>query len=130
MTSGGLPHGGARMLTSDLAERAPHGIVGSLPRDSERRAAGCELLVSRYRWLVRSCVRRYPYSPEPWIKILDLPNGIVVLPDRPLHPVAGCRAVRRHRTQTGTPPRGAAPFRLEERQDPPASRHISRAGVP
>jgi RNA polymerase sigma-B factor len=25
----------------------------------------CELLVSRYRWLVRSCVRRYLYSHEP-----------------------------------------------------------------
>ena len=56
------------MLTSDLAEldeRALLGIVGSLSRDSERRAAACELLVSRYRWLVRSCVRRYLYSPEP-----------------------------------------------------------------
>ena len=57
-----------RILTSDLAEldeRALLGIVGSLPRGSERRAAACELLVSRYRWLVRSCVRRYRHSPEP-----------------------------------------------------------------
>jgi RNA polymerase sigma-B factor len=57
-----------RMLTSDLAEldeRALLGIVRSLPRGSERRAAACELLVSRYRWLVRSCVRRYRHSPEP-----------------------------------------------------------------
>ena len=57
-----------RILTSDLAEldeRALLGIVGSLPRGSERRAAACELLVSRYRWLVRSCVRRYRRSPEP-----------------------------------------------------------------
>jgi RNA polymerase sigma-B factor len=56
------------MLTSDLAEldeRALLGIVGSLPLGSERRTAACELLVSRYRWLVRSCVRRYLYSPEP-----------------------------------------------------------------
>jgi RNA polymerase sigma-B factor len=60
------PPGG--ILTSDLAEldeRALLGIVGSLPRGSERRAAACELLVSRYRWLVRSCVRRYRHSPEP-----------------------------------------------------------------
>ena len=64
----GFPAPLARMLTSDLAEldeRALLGIVGSLSRDSERRAAACELLVSRYRWLVRSCVRRYLYSPEP-----------------------------------------------------------------
>lgn len=57
-----------RILTRDLAgldERALLGIVGSLPRGSERRAAACELLVSRYRWLVRSCVRRYRHSPEP-----------------------------------------------------------------
>jgi RNA polymerase sigma-B factor len=50
---------------AELDERALLAIVGSLPRDSERRAAACELLVSRYRWLVRSCVRRYRHSPEP-----------------------------------------------------------------
>ena len=57
-----------RMLTEDLAgldERALLGIVGSLPRGSERRAAACELLVARYRWLVRTCVRQYLHSPEP-----------------------------------------------------------------
>jgi RNA polymerase sigma-B factor len=57
-----------RMLTGDLAgldERALLGIVGSLPGGGERRAAACELLVSRYRWLVRSCVRPYLQSPEP-----------------------------------------------------------------
>jgi RNA polymerase sigma-B factor len=57
-----------RILTSDLAEldeRALLGIVGSRPRGSERRAAASELLVSRYRWLVQSCVRRYRHSPEP-----------------------------------------------------------------
>jgi len=64
----GFPAPPGRMLTGDLAEldeRALLGIVGSLPRGSERRAAACELLVSRYRWLVRSCVRRYLHSPEP-----------------------------------------------------------------
>jgi len=57
-----------RILNGDLAgleERALLGIVGSLPPGSERRAAACELLVVRYRWLVRSCVRRYLRSPEP-----------------------------------------------------------------
>src|SRR6266704_2856744 len=40
-------------------------IIQSLPLDSSRRAAACELLVSRHRNLVRSCVQRYRRSPEP-----------------------------------------------------------------
>jgi RNA polymerase sigma-B factor len=40
-------------------------IIKSAPRASERRAAACELLVSRHRNLVRSCVQRYKRSPEP-----------------------------------------------------------------
>ena len=40
-------------------------IVRSSPRASERRAAACELLVSRHQGLVWSCVRRYMSSPEP-----------------------------------------------------------------
>jgi RNA polymerase sigma-B factor len=40
-------------------------IVRRLPRASERRAAACELLVSRHRNLVRSCAQRYRCSPEP-----------------------------------------------------------------
>jgi RNA polymerase sigma-B factor len=55
------------MPTRDLAgldERALLGIAGS-PPGSEQRAAACELLVTRYRWLVQSCVRRYLHSPEP-----------------------------------------------------------------
>jgi RNA polymerase sigma-B factor len=41
------------------------GILRSLPRTSERRSAACELLVSRHRHLVRSCVQRYQRSSEP-----------------------------------------------------------------
>jgi RNA polymerase sigma-B factor len=37
----------------------------SLPRDSDRRAEACDILVGRYKKLVRSCVRRYMDSPEP-----------------------------------------------------------------
>jgi RNA polymerase sigma-B factor len=40
-------------------------IIKSAPRVSEQRAAACELLVSRHRNLVRSCVQRYKRSPEP-----------------------------------------------------------------
>jgi RNA polymerase sigma-B factor len=36
-----------------------------LPRQSEHRVAACDILVSRYKKLVRSCVRRYMDSPEP-----------------------------------------------------------------
>ena len=36
-----------------------------LPADSDRRAVACDILVSRYQKLVRSCVRRYMDSPEP-----------------------------------------------------------------
>jgi RNA polymerase sigma-B factor len=41
------------------------GILRSLARTSERRGEACELLVSRHRQLVLSCVRRYRGSPEP-----------------------------------------------------------------
>ena len=40
-------------------------IVRSAPQASERRAAARELLVSRHRNLVASCVQRYKRSPEP-----------------------------------------------------------------
>jgi len=47
-----------------LDEQALLSIAGS-PPGSEQRAAARELLVTRYRWLVQSCVRRYLHSPEP-----------------------------------------------------------------
>jgi DNA-directed RNA polymerase specialized sigma24 family protein len=40
-------------------------IMRSSPRASERRAAACELLVSRHQGPVWSCVRRYRNGPEP-----------------------------------------------------------------
>jgi RNA polymerase sigma-B factor len=55
------------MPTRNLAgldEQALLGFAGS-PPGSEQRAAARELLVTRYRWLVQSCVRRYLHSPEP-----------------------------------------------------------------
>jgi RNA polymerase sigma-B factor len=48
-----------------LDDLALLGIVGLLPRGSERRAAACGLLVTRYHWLVRSCVVPFLNSPEP-----------------------------------------------------------------
>jgi RNA polymerase sigma-B factor len=40
-------------------------LVQSLPRASQRRAAACELLVTRHEGMVRSCVRPYRRSPVP-----------------------------------------------------------------
>jgi RNA polymerase sigma-B factor len=40
-------------------------MIRSSPRGSARRAAACDVIVSRYQKLVRSCVRRYLDSPEP-----------------------------------------------------------------
>jgi RNA polymerase sigma-B factor len=57
-----------RMRKQDLAgldDRALLGIIRLLPRASERRAAACELLVTRHQGLVWSCVRRYLGGPEP-----------------------------------------------------------------
>jgi RNA polymerase sigma-B factor len=57
-----------RVVKKDLAgldDRELLDIVRLSPRASERRAAACELLVSRHQGLVRSCVRPYLRSPEP-----------------------------------------------------------------
>ena len=57
-----------RTLAQELAgldDRALLGIVRSSPQGSERRAAACELVVTRHQSLVRSCVRPYLRSPEP-----------------------------------------------------------------
>jgi RNA polymerase sigma-B factor len=43
-----------------------------LPRDSIGREAICEILVSRYTGLVRSCVRPYLQSPEPTEDLLQV----------------------------------------------------------
>jgi RNA polymerase sigma-B factor len=65
---GRVPGGPAGWPPEDLArlgDRELLAIAGSLPPGSGRRDAACELLVSRYGYLVRSCVRRYSRSPEP-----------------------------------------------------------------
>jgi RNA polymerase sigma-B factor len=55
-------------VTEELAgldDQALLGLVRSLPQASQRRAAACELLVTRYHGLVWSCVRPYQGSPVP-----------------------------------------------------------------
>ncbi len=46
--------------------------IRSLPRESPVRDAACEVLVNRYRPLVRSCVRRFANSPEPYEDLLQV----------------------------------------------------------
>jgi RNA polymerase sigma-B factor len=60
-----IPAGRMPQELAGLEDRELLQIVRSLPPGSARRGAACELLVSRYRHLVRSCVRRYGRSPEP-----------------------------------------------------------------
>jgi len=47
-------------------------MIRSLPRESPPRNAACEVLVSRYRPLVKSCVRRFQNSPEPYEDLLQV----------------------------------------------------------
>jgi RNA polymerase sigma-B factor len=58
------PPGSSAELTS-LTDDELLGRFRAEPRDSELRAAICELLVRRHEKLVRSCVRQYRGSPEP-----------------------------------------------------------------
>jgi hypothetical protein len=62
-----LPAPAGRILQDldGLDDRELLGIVGSLRRSSERRAAAYELLVGRYRNMVWSCVQWYRRGPEP-----------------------------------------------------------------
>ena len=56
---------GSRAELKELSDNALLARIRALPRDSELRAAVCEILVDRYQKLVRSCVRQYRGSPEP-----------------------------------------------------------------
>jgi RNA polymerase sigma-B factor len=58
-------HPGSRAELKELSDNALLAKVRALPRNSELRAAACEILVDRYDKLVRSCVRQYRGSPEP-----------------------------------------------------------------
>jgi DNA-directed RNA polymerase sigma subunit (sigma70/sigma32) len=59
------PPGRALKDLAGLDDREVLGIVRLLPRASERRAAVCDLRVTRHHGLVRSCMRPYLGGPEP-----------------------------------------------------------------
>lgn len=66
MSAETTPLPGAAMLSS-MAERDDGELLALLreqPEGDETRAAACEILVSRYESLVRSCVYRYRDTPE------------------------------------------------------------------
>jgi RNA polymerase sigma-B factor len=58
-------HFGSRAELNELSDNELLAKIRALPRDSELRAAACEIIVGRYQKLVRSCVRQYRGSPEP-----------------------------------------------------------------
>jgi len=58
-------HPGSREELKELSDNPLLARIRALPRDSELRAAVCEVIVDRYQKLVRSCVRQYRGSPEP-----------------------------------------------------------------
>jgi DNA-directed RNA polymerase specialized sigma subunit len=47
-------------------------LVRSLPLGDQRRAAACEVLVTRYQPLVRSCARKYWNGPESADELMQL----------------------------------------------------------
>jgi RNA polymerase sigma-B factor len=60
---------------SDLEQRDDAELldmIRSLPREHPFRETACEVLVNRYRPLVRSCVRRFQNSPEPYEDLLQV----------------------------------------------------------
>jgi RNA polymerase sigma-B factor len=65
----------SELTTSELEQRDDAElleIIRSLPRESPAREIACEVLVTRYRPLVRSCARRFQNSPEPYEDLLQV----------------------------------------------------------
>jgi RNA polymerase sigma-B factor len=63
------------MSIADLEQRDDAqllAVIRSVKQDSPLREAACEVLVNRYRPLVRSCVRRFQNSPEPYEDLLQV----------------------------------------------------------
>src|ERR1700689_3583014 len=66
------------------------GMVGSLPRDSQRRIAACELLVGRYRGLGSSCVQPYRRRPEPTEDLMQVGSAGLIAAINNFDPAVGC----------------------------------------
>jgi RNA polymerase sigma-B factor len=82
-----------RMLKKELGgldDQALLGLVRLSPQASERRAAACELLVTRHQGLVRSCVRPYLRSPEPAEDLMQVGYIGLLKAISNFDPAAGC----------------------------------------
>jgi RNA polymerase sigma-B factor len=66
------PAGPVLRELASLSDLELLGIFRSEPPASPRRAAACEVLVARYRPLVRSCAGRYGRRPEPAEDLLQV----------------------------------------------------------
>jgi RNA polymerase sigma-B factor len=84
------PAGWTRQELAELDDRELLGIAGSLPRFGQRRMAACELLVVRYRYLVRSRVQRYNRGPEPAEDLLQVGYVGLVAAINNFDPAVGC----------------------------------------
>ncbi len=84
------PAGWTRQELAELDDRELLGIAGSLPRFGQRRMAACELLVVRYRYLVRSCVQRYNRGPKPAEDLLQVGYVGLVAAINNFDPAVGC----------------------------------------
>jgi len=85
-----VPAGWTRQELAELSDRELLGIVSSLPRFSQRRMAACDLLVSRHRDLVWSCVRRYTNGPEPTEDLMQVGYVGLVAAINNFDPAVGC----------------------------------------
>ncbi|HJY96104.1 MAG TPA: sigma-70 family RNA polymerase sigma factor [Streptosporangiaceae bacterium] len=84
------PAGWTRQELAELDDPELLGIAGSLPRFGQRRMAACELLVVRYRYLVRSCVQRYNRGPEPAEDLLQVGYVGLIAAINNFDPAVGC----------------------------------------
>ena len=84
------PAGWTRQELAELDDRELLGIAGSLPRFGQRRMAACELLVVRYRYLVRSCVQRYNRGTEPAEDLMQVGYVGLVAAINNFDPAVGC----------------------------------------
>ena len=82
--------GCTRQELAELDDRELLGIAGPLPRFGQRPMAACELLVVRYRYLVRSCVQRYSRGPEPAEDLLQVGYVGLVAAINNFDPAVGC----------------------------------------
>jgi RNA polymerase sigma-B factor len=84
------PAGCSRQELTELSDRELLDIVSSQPRFSQRRIAACDVLVSRYRDLVWSCVQRYRHSPEPTEDLMQVGYVGLVAAINNFDPAVGC----------------------------------------